>query len=81
VEVTVPLPVKSLVFPTERLKVCRLNVAVTDLAALMVTVQLAPETVSHPIQPVWVDPAAAVAVRVTTVPLSKDTEQVAPQSI
>ncbi len=70
VEVTVPLPVKSLVLLTLRAKVWRLKVAVTDLAAPMVTVQVGPETVSHPLQPVWMDPAAGVAVRVTTVPLS-----------
>ncbi len=42
----------------------------TDLEALMVTVQVAPETVSHPLQLVKVDPKAGVAVRVTTVLLS-----------
>ena len=70
VEVTVPLPVKTLVLLTLRAKVWRVKVAVTDLAAPMVTVQVAPETASHPLQPVWVDPAAGAAVRVTTVPLS-----------
>jgi hypothetical protein len=45
-------------------------VAVTDLAAFMVTVQVAPETVSHPLQLVKLDPVAGVAVRVTSVPLS-----------
>ena len=66
-EVTVPLPVPAL--PTERVNVCRLKVAVTDRAALMVTLQLAPETVSQPLQVVNVDPPAALAVRVTVVPL------------
>jgi len=70
VEVTVPLPVKTLVLLTLRAKVCGVKVAVTDLAAPMVTVQVAPETVSHPLQPVRVDPVAGAAVRVTTVPLS-----------
>ena len=41
----------------------------TDLAASMVTVQLVPEAVSHPLQPVKVEPAVGVAVRVTVVPL------------
>ena len=45
----------------------RLKVAVTDLAALMVTAQVIPETVSHPVQPLNVDPVAAAAVRVTIV--------------
>jgi len=43
---------------------------VTDLAASMVTVQLVPEAVSHPLQPVKMERKAGVAVRVTTVPLS-----------
>jgi len=44
------------------------NVAVTDLAALMVTTQ-EPVPVHAPLQPVKVEPAAAVAVSVTDVPL------------
>ena len=46
-----------------------LNVAVTVFAALMVTVHVAPETVLHPLQLAKVDPPAALAVRVTLVPL------------
>ena len=45
------------------------KLAVTDRAALMVTVQVVPEAVSQPLQPVKVDPPAVVAVRVTVVPL------------
>ena len=45
------------------------KVAVTVLAAFMVTVHVAPETVSHPLQPANVDPPAALAVSVTLVPL------------
>ena len=41
----------------------------TSLAALMVTLQVVPETVSQPLQLVNVDPPAALAVRVTAVPL------------
>ena len=66
-DVTVPLPVPAL--PTERVNVCRVKVAVTDRAALMVTLQVVPETVSQPLQLVNVDPPAALAVRVTVVPL------------
>ena len=69
-EVTVPLPVWRRVFWTVRVNLCTVKVAVTDLAALMVTVQVAPETVSHPLQLVKSDPVAGVAVRVTTLPLS-----------
>jgi len=35
----------------------------------MVTVQLVPETVSHPLQPLNVDALAGLAVRITLVPL------------
>jgi len=52
------------------MKRCRSKVAVTDLDALIVTVQVAPETASHPFQPFKVDPLAGLAVRVTLVPLS-----------
>jgi hypothetical protein len=69
-EVTVPLPVRRRDFVTVSVKVCKAKVAVTLLAAFMVTVQVGPDTVSHPVQPVWTDPAAAVAVSVTTVPAS-----------
>ena len=43
------------------------NAALTDRAALSVTVQVVPETESHPVQPVNSEPSAGVAVRVTTV--------------
>jgi hypothetical protein len=41
---------------------------VTDLAALMLTAQDAPETESHPLHPLKNDPGDDVAVSVTTVP-------------
>jgi hypothetical protein len=63
-DVTVPLP--SPVFVTVSVKT-RANVAVTDLAADIATVHVAPEALSHPDQPVNADPAAALAVRVTDV--------------
>jgi hypothetical protein len=69
-EVTVPLPVRRRAFCTVRVNLATVKVAVTDLAAFMVTVQVAPETVSHPLQLVKLDPVAGVAVRVTPVPLS-----------
>jgi len=53
-----------------RVNLCRVNVAVTNLAALMVTVQLLPETESQPVQPVRLDPVAGAAVSVTIVPVS-----------
>ena len=43
VEVTVPSPTKSRDFWTVSANVCTLKVAVTDLAAFMVTVQVVPE--------------------------------------
>ena len=71
VEVTVPVPIPNgLALLTVRRNVWRVKVAVTDLAAFMVTVQIAPETVSHPSQRVKLDPVAGVAVNVTTVPTS-----------
>jgi hypothetical protein len=42
---------------------------VTAFAALMVTVHVVPETVSHPVQLPKVDPLAGLAVKVTGVPL------------
>jgi hypothetical protein len=42
--------------------------AVTDFAAVIFTVQDAPETESHPLHPLKNDPGDDVAVSVTTVP-------------
>ena len=70
VEVTVPLPVRRCDLVTFSGNVCSVNVAVTDLGAFMVTVHVAPETESHPLQLVKLDPVAGEAVRVTTVPTS-----------
>ena len=56
-----------------------LNVAVTLLAALIVTVQVLPDTEVHPLQAEKVEPLAAVAVSVTVEPVPKFAEQVDPQ--
>jgi hypothetical protein len=65
--VTVPLPVPA--FTSVRAKLWVANVAVTDLAASIVTLQ-EPLPVHAPLQPVKVAPEEAVAVRVTEVPLA-----------
>src|SRR5207244_2826904 len=60
-------------FKTGALTTATLKVAVTDFAAVIVTVQIVPETVLHPLQLLKVDPAAGVAASVTIVPLSDRT--------
>jgi hypothetical protein len=65
-DVTVPLP--RPLFVTVNVKNCRLKVAVTDFAAIIDTVQVAPEIESQPLQPPKSEPAAAAAVSVTVVP-------------
>src|SRR5205809_6063380 len=77
--VTVPLPVPAGV--TVRVKLCRVKVAVTVVAAERVTVQAPVPEHPPPLQPVKVEPAAGAAVSVTAVPLVKLAEQVAPQVI
>jgi len=56
-------------------------VAVTVVAAETVTAQVPVPEHPPPLQPLKVEPAAGVAVRVTAVPLVKLAEQVAPQLI
>jgi hypothetical protein len=56
-------------------------VAVTVCAAFMVTEQVLAVPVQPPLQPVNVEPAAGVAVRVTAVPLANGAVQVVPQLI
>jgi hypothetical protein len=55
--------------PGANVNVEMLNVAVTDSAALIVTTQL-PVPLHAPLHPANADPAAGVAVSVTTVPLT-----------
>src|SRR5213594_2100970 len=61
-------------------KVVNAKVAVTEVAAVMVTAHV-PAPVQPPLQPVKVQPAAGTAVRVTQVPLVKGAAQVALQEI
>ena len=66
-DVTVPLPVPALL--TDRLNCWTLKVAETEVAAFMVTLHVPVPEQPPPLQPLKVDPPAAAAVRVTTVPL------------
>ena len=77
--VTVPVPVPALF--TVRMEGTALNVAVTDLLALITTVHVPVPLHPLPFQPPKVDPAAGIAVNVTEVPLVKAKLQVVPQSI
>ncbi len=77
--VTVPIPAPALV--TVSANDWRAKVAVTELAALTVTVQVAVPEQPPPLQPVKVEPATGAAVKVTAVPLANDAEQVVPQLI
>src|SRR5439155_607302 len=75
--VTLPAPVPAL--ETVSVKVCRVKLAVTVVAAESVTVQ-APVPEQPPLfQPLKVEPVVDAAVSVTAVPLVKLAEQVAPQ--
>ena len=56
------------------------NVALTEVAASMVTLQ-APVPLQAPPQPAKVEPESGVADILTTVPLAKLPEQVVPQEI
>src|SRR5437773_2486977 len=75
--VTLPAPVPAL--ETVSVKICRVKVAVTVVAALRVTVQAPGPEQPPPLQPLKVEPAAGAAVSVTAVPLVKLAVQVAPQ--
>jgi dUTPase len=75
---TVPDPLPAIV--TDSAKLTMLKVAVTDCAALIVTVQL-PVPVQAPLHPAKLEPAAGVSVRVTLAPLTKVALQVLGQLI
>jgi hypothetical protein len=69
-----PAPLFTIVRPTGE----SAKVAVTLVAALIETTQEAVPA-QPPLQPAKVEPGAAVAVKVTLLPLGKVAEQVAPQ--
>ncbi len=75
--VIVPDPVRV----TVSVRLSEVNVAVTVLAPLMVTLQVLPRLESQPLQLVNVEFPSGVAVRVTAVPLLYAKEHVAPQLI
>jgi hypothetical protein len=58
-----------------------MKVAVTEVAAFIVTVQEPVPVQPPPLQPVKVEPVAGEAVRVTAVPVAKEAEHVAPHEI
>jgi hypothetical protein len=75
----VPDPLPAIV--TDSAKLTVLKVAVTDCAALIVTVQLPVPVQPPPLHPAKVQPAAGVSVRVTLAPLAKFATQVPGQPI
>jgi hypothetical protein len=77
--VTVPVPAPALL--TVSVKLCTAKVAVTVVAALSVTLQVPVPEQPPPLQPVKAEPVAGAAVKVTTVPLAKAAEHVAPHKI
>ena len=68
--VTVPLPVPDFVTVNAN-EAGSVNVAVTEVAAFIVTAHVPVPAQPPPLQPENVDPPAGVAVRVTTVPVVK----------
>lgn len=78
---TLPLPPGFVAWTATVSVTIRANVAVTDLVAVIVTVQELLCPLQSPPQPVKFEPALAVAVRVTVAPIWKAAEQVVPQLI
>src|SRR5262245_20596150 len=66
---TLPPPAPDL--PIVNVNDCNANVAVTEVAALMVTMHAPVPEQPPPLQPVKVEPVASVAVSVTDVPEGK----------
>jgi len=77
--VTVPVPAPAVVTVSAKDDCTKL--AVTVVAAFMVTVHVPVPVQPPPLQPVNVEPAAAAAVSVTDVPVVNDAEQVVPQEM
>src|SRR5882724_183139 len=77
--VTAPAPAPALL--TVSVKVCRANVAVTVVAALIVTMQVPVPEQPPPLQPVTVELASGVALKVMAVPLANGAAHVAPQAM
>ena len=73
--VPAPLPARE----TVKLNTCKVNVAVTDVAALTVTTQVPVPLQPPPDQPVKLEPADGAAVKVTTLPKLYGEVQVTPQ--
>src|SRR3954469_12927246 len=69
-DVTLPWSRPRPALVTVRVNRFRSNVAVTVVAAVMVTVQVVPATESHPLQPANVDRLSGTGVRVIVVPTS-----------
>jgi hypothetical protein len=79
---TFPLPLPSLVTMRANVPaVCWVNVAVTSILALTVTLHVPVPEQPPPLQPENTEPLAATAVSVTLVPLVKLAEQALPQSM
>ena len=78
-DVTVPVPLPALVTVSVKFVVELLNVAVTERAAVIDTVQLVDVPLQAPLQPPNVEPLAAAAMSVTDAPLLKFALQVLPQ--
>ena len=79
VSVTVPAPVPARSTASGKVCTVAVNVALTSLAAVIVTVHVVAVAGVQPVHPPNVEPAPAVAVSVTTVPLGWGSVQSAPQ--
>jgi len=80
-DVTVPVPLPAFVTVRAKVVLELLNVAVTERAAVIETVQLVDVPLQEPPPPPNVEPLAAAAMSVTEVPLLKFALQVLPQFV